>query len=90
MKDSTERVITALMIDIFFFASIPLMYLLPTFFGSVASQLNYANGWWYGIEWFGVCRTLLQIYWWLIYALPFYALIQAAPEGAFDFYKDTL
>ncbi|MCK9570318.1 hypothetical protein M0R72_15335 [Candidatus Pacearchaeota archaeon] len=83
MNDKTARVITALMIDVFYFASIPIAIFLPTFIGYYQADLGYMDGIWFGIDWFKVASSLFIIYSNAIMGLPFYALIQAAPEGAF-------
>jgi hypothetical protein len=85
MDESDERVLAAVLIELYFAANLIIGAILPSLFGMFLSTLGYETGFWYGIDWFNVAPKIYTIWTYCILLLPFYAIIQAAPSGAFDF-----
>lgn len=85
MDSSDERIVAAMCIELFFAANVIIAIVLPTLLGGYLNTLGYTTGIWFGIDWFEVCPKLYSLWSNLLFLLPLYAIIQAAPEGAFNF-----
>ncbi len=86
MNDSDERVLTAVMIDLYFLSNLIFIWLLPTIFGNFEAMLQDIGytGIFHGIDCFGIAATIFRCYERLVFLLPVYAILQAAPKGAFS------
>lgn len=91
MNGNDEQVIAALLMEVFFVAYLVIAFGLAVFMGNYMSIHDYEpHG--YGptgtilasVAWWDICIALYSIWSNAILIIPFYAIIQAAPEGAFS------
>lgn len=89
--DSNERVITAVFINVYFVVCLFMAFLIPpAIWGYIAEHGNTPG---YGpvgtpfekIAWWDLCAELYRLWENLVMLLPVYAIVQASPNGAFDF-----
>lgn len=85
MSESDERIVAAMCIELFFAANIIIAIVIPSLLGVYMQYLGYSTGVWMGIEWFDLSAHLFSVWSYSLFILPFYAVIQASPKGAFDF-----